>query len=157
MKKLITFFAIALLATLVVPVQADAKSMLQDNLGCGVGTRAFDREDNGLLTHITAYSTNDHSSTQWTGISMGTLGCKKFKSLVSKETEIFVAKNMDNLAKDIAMGEGESIETLAELLDIKTGKKTDFYALLQGNFDSIYATEDIQYNEVIESIVTLIS
>ena len=57
---------------------------------------------------------------------------------------------MENLATDIAKGEGEYVDTLAHLM--KVDNKAAFRAKLQKNFDKIYTSKDIKSKEVSANI-----
>ena len=64
----------------------------------------------------------------------------------------FVASNMTQLAKEIALGNGESIDTLAELLEISD--KATFASALQTNYNSIYTSKDVVMSDVLDNIST---
>ncbi len=90
------------------------------------------------------------------GISSVTLGCNKPSRLVSNEQlNNFVAENMDNLAKDAAMGHGEYIDTLAELMDVPGSERVEFSQMLQENFSNIFTDWSVSHVEVIENISLL--
>ena len=59
---------------------------------------------------------------------------------------------MDDLARDMAMGQGETLDTLAELMSIPSEKKGEFYAALQTNFKTIYGSEGVQASDVVEAV-----
>jgi hypothetical protein len=71
---------------------------------------------------------------------------------MNERAEEFVASNMDQLAKEIAKGQGESIDTLAELLNIED--KATFAASLQKNYNSIYTSQKVEMNDVLDNIST---
>jgi hypothetical protein len=62
---------------------------------------------------------------------------------------------MDNLAQDIAMGKGESLDTFAELLGITADQSAAFNAKLQANFGKIFTSEHVVLAEVIDNAVTV--
>jgi hypothetical protein len=127
----------------------------KENCGCGLGTLLFDGKD-GLLMQIFAATTNASIGNQTFGISSGTLGCNKPSKLVSNEQlNNFVASNMDNLAKDAAMGQGEYLDTLAELMDVSTSKRIEFSQMLQENFSNIFTDGSVSHVDVIENISNL--
>jgi hypothetical protein len=53
----------------------------------------------------------------------------------------------------MATGEGETLATLAEFMEVPSAEREGFYAALQDNFASIYTHADIQSAEVIDNIV----
>ena len=87
----------------------------EENCGCGLGSMILEGQD-GLISQLAATVTNGISGNQTFGITTGTLGCEKADSIVMNEkVNIFVAENMDNLAIDIASGQGETLDALADI------------------------------------------
>jgi len=97
-------------------------------------------------------TTNGTSGNQTFGITSGTFGCKKTKFVMNERAEEFVASNMDQLAKEIAMGHGESVDTLAELLKVED--KAAFSSSLQANYNSIYTSKNAKMADVLDNIST---
>ena len=62
---------------------------------------------------------------------------------------------MDNLAKDIAMGNGETLETLAELMDVSESDRAVLYSNLKKNFATIYDSDTVSNKEVVRSILEI--
>jgi hypothetical protein len=115
MKKLVV---IVLAAFLVITFAGASFAAPKDNIGCGLGYMAFKGKD-GLLSQTAAATTNGTSSNQTFGITSGTLECEKYSTFTANEKlDRFVADNMDNLAVDIARGQGEYLNTLAVLLEV---------------------------------------
>ncbi len=123
------------------------------NTGCGLGSMIIDNQ-NTVAKQIVAVTTNGISGNQTFGITSGTMGCDKPTLLVSNEkVEKFVADNMDSLATDIAAGQGETLDTLASMLNVKD--KSAFETKLKTNFSAIYASENVSSADVIDSIITI--
>lgn len=123
------------------------------NVGCGLGTLIFEGKD-GLVFQVLAATTNGSFGNQTFGITSGTIECEQAASFASyKPLNMFVADNMDNLARDIAIGHGEYLETLAELMAIPDEDMGTFSETLQANFSEIYTSEVVSHVEVIENIV----
>ncbi len=151
MKKLITAAAIVFMLT--GPAWAVSKS----NCGCGLGSMLFEEQD-ALVSQIFAVTTNGTFGNQTFGISTGTLGCDKPANLVkNEEVNKFVAENMDNLAVDIATGHGESLDTLAEMINMPAEKRPAFFTALQNNFDTIYPTAGVNQTHVVEQIAAVVA
>lgn len=146
MKKI--FLTTLAVATLTVSAHAERNL----NTGCGLGSMIIDNQ-NTVAKQVIAATLNTLSGNQTFGITTGTLGCDKPVLLVSNEVETFVADNMDNLATDIAAGQGETLDTLASML--KVSDKKAFETKLKANFDKIYASEDVTSANVIDAIVTI--
>lgn len=123
------------------------------NTGCGLGHLLFKGKDDSVLMQVFAVTTNGTSGNQTFGITTGTLECEKPAKFVSNERlNEFVASNMDSLARDMATGQGESLSTLAELMEVPAGDRAEFYATLQRNFSNIFTSGNVQSAEVIDNI-----
>lgn len=154
MKK---YLCIALVFVMILAVGAVSFASTKSNTGCGLGTQIMEGND-GLLFQLLATTTNGIFGNQTFGITSGTLGCEKFDGIVSNEKlQIFVAENMDNLAKDIAKGNGEYINTLAVLMEISESNRTNFRNKLQSNFSKIYTSEEVTNIDVLNNIETVIA
>jgi hypothetical protein len=153
MKKL---FVLLFVAFVVVGLSTAALAD-QKNYGCGLGSMAFEGND-GLISQISAATTNGTFGNQTFGITSGTSNCKQYSTWTSNErVNVFVADNMDSLAKDIAKGEGEHLSTLASLMSIPQTDRAAFNAKLQKNFSRIYTSESVTTVDVIRNIETVIS
>jgi len=137
----------------VVAVIALSSTAMAANMqtGCGLGNEIIKSPDSAVLYALQA-TTNGTSGNQTFGISSGTSGCEKTKFVMNERAQEFVASNMDQLSKEIAIGHGESIDTLAELLDI--ADKATFSASLQENYNSIYTSKDVKMSNVLDNIST---
>ncbi len=129
----------------------------QKNYGCGLGSIAFEGND-GLISQVSAATTNGTFGNQTFGITSGTSNCTQYSEWTSNEkVNVFVTDNMDSLAKDIAKGKGEHLDTLASLMNVSQKDKAAFNARLQKNFSRIYTSNDVTAPEVIRNIEAVIS
>lgn len=120
--------------------------------GCGLGSMVWG--DKPGIMQTCAATTNGTFGSQTFGITSGTSNCDKQPKWTSNERlKEFVASNMDKLAKDVAMGQGESLDTLAELLEIKKDQRAGIYAKLQQNFANIFPSEKVQMADVVDGIM----
>ena len=127
----------------------------QKNVGCGLGTIVFEGQ-NGLVSQTFAATTNGTSGNQTFGITTGTSNCEQYKTLTYNEkVDTFVADNMDNLARDIARGQGEYLNTLALLMDVPDAQKGAFRSHLQAHFSDIYTSEKVTHSEVVKNILAV--
>jgi len=150
MKKIF----ITLLACLLMVSLSYAGS--RENCGCGLGTMVLGDQE-PMLMQLVITLLNGTCGNQTFGISSGTLGCEKPKTLVLNERlDKFIADNMDNLAVDIASGQGESLDALADLAEVSLNKRADLYRAFQANFDNIYPSAQISHKEVTSKIVNII-
>lgn len=138
---------------------AFAAGSSQNNTGCGLGSMLLGEAANdstGLQLLVT--TTNGILGNQTFGITSGTLDCKQPSKIVKNDRlNEFVVSNLDSLAKDIAMGRGESLDTMAELMGISADKRTEVYAALQVNFSKIFTSERVEAADVVDSIVSVIN
>lgn len=146
MKRLIV--SIAAVAAL----SSAAFAGVQNQTGCGLGSMIIKDDSSAVLLALQA-TTNGTSGNQTFGITSGTSGCTKTKFVMNERAEEFVASNMDQLAKEIAMGHGESVDTLAELLGAED--KEAFASALQTNYKNIYTSENVQMADVLDNISTM--
>ena len=148
MKKiLLSIVAVAALSTSVMATSVNNQT------GCGLGSQIFSSEPDSAVLYSIHATSNTTSGNQTFGITSGTSGCKKVKFVMNERAEEFVASNMDQLAKEIAMGHGESVDTLAELLKVED--KDAFASALQSNYNSIYTSKDVEMADVLDNIATM--
>jgi len=134
---------------------AYAGPALKKNCGCGMGSILFENND-GLMSQTAAATTNGLFGNQTFGISSGTLECNQPEAFYgSQMLHRFVAENMDSLAKDISRGQGESLETLAVLMDVPQQQRGEFSAKLQSNFSRIFTSPQVTEEEVVNNIITV--
>ncbi|RXJ76906.1 hypothetical protein CRU86_06805 [Aliarcobacter skirrowii] len=124
------------------------------NTGCGLGTIVI-KDQSTTIMQVLAATTNGTSGNQTFGITSGTLNCNQPSSFVSNDKlHRFINENMDELAMDISVGNGETLNTVATLMNIED--RATFASKLQANFTSIYANENVSSAEVIDNIAKLI-
>ena len=120
------------------------------NTGCGLGSIVIKNQNTTILQALAA-TTNGTSGNQTFGISSGTSNCNKPNNFVSNDKlNQFVNENMDELAMDISAGKGETLNTVAALMNVEN--KEDFASKLQANFSDIYTSEKVSSAEVIDNI-----
>ena len=132
------------------------------NTGCGLGSLLWDELGHGgkgqsLLIQVCEATTNGTFGSQTFGITTGTSNCDKPSVMVKNDAFQFAAANLDNLAKDIAMGQGETLATFAELMEIPAAQRAAVYSQLQTNFSRIFTSAHVQAGTVVENIVTVIN
>lgn len=155
MKKVVAL--IVLVSFMVFAGTAIAATLNQKNTGCGLGSLIF-ADQNGLASQTFAVTTNGTFGNGTFGITSGTSNCDRPANFSSNQKlQEFVADNMDNLARDIARGNGEYLNTLAVLASVPEGKRADFNSRLQANFSSIYSSEKVTDVDVLSNIETLVT
>ena len=70
---------------------------------------------------------------------------------------MFIDGNMDNLARDIAKGEGETLATLSEVWGINEADKAAFNTLAQENFAQVFKSENVTSQEVFVNLNNVVA
>ena len=156
MKRL--FMVVAVVAvSLVLAGSAFAAGQAHQNTGCGLGTMLFKgAADNSVLLQTFQATTNGIYGNQTFGITTGTSDCAQPKNFANNERlNEFMVANMDNLARDIAQGRGETLDTFAELLGVPVEKRAEFYEQLQSGFARIFTSPGVQMASVMDNISTV--
>lgn len=137
---------------IVVALAAVSGAVDPKNTGCGLGSMVWEGQ-NGLVSQTFAATTNGTFGNQTFGITSGTSNCEQYQTFTMNEkVNTFVADNMDSLAKDIAKGEGEYLDTMAGLMGLDPAKRREFYAVLQKNFSRIYTSPAVTAADVLANI-----
>ena len=71
---------------------------------------------------------------------------------VTAQVVTFTNENSESLARDMAVGQGESLNVLASLLNVKDADKARFNAVAKSNFASIYSAENQNSLQVLASL-----
>jgi len=150
-KVLVATLALSLLAASAFAGQADR------NTGCGLGSLLWEgKADGSVISQSLQATTNGIFGNQTFGITSGTLGCEQPANIIKNDRALaFTRDNLDPLARDIAAGGGETLETLAELLEVPAAERANLYSRLQANFEQIFVTGQESSADVIDSIITI--
>lgn len=144
-KVLISIAAIAALSTA-------SFATVNNQTGCGLGSQIIHDDSSAVMLALQA-TTNSTLGNQTFGVTSGTSGCKKSRFVMNERAAEFVAANMDQLSREIAIGQGESVSTLAELLNVQD--KAEFAAALQANYNAIYTSEKADMSTVLDNVSTI--
>lgn len=119
--------------------------------GCGLGSIVFGNEKGAV--QVLAATTNGTSGSQTFGITTGTSNCDPGGLVkLEKEREIFAEKNYSTIVKEMAMGEGENLETLAGMYGCSQDSINDFGSLAQDNFGDIVKSEQTSSKEMLSAL-----
>ncbi|MCK8515443.1 DUF3015 domain-containing protein [Methylonatrum kenyense] len=123
-----------------------------ENTGCGLGSMAWEGQS-GIAPQVLAVTTNGTSGNQTFGITSGTLGCTRDGVVRSTAAlGMYTGSNMDLIARDMSVGEGESLDVLAELMGIEAEDRQAFKTTLQQNYGSIFSSSEVTADDVISAI-----
>ena len=121
-------------------VSASSFTMAASPAGCGLGTTYVFPDANQWWQHVLAATTNGTSGNQTFGMTSGTSGCQAANGPL-KLAQAFIDENMDQLAADTAMGQGETLSALAEIMGVQAQDSAAFNQTMQNNFDSLFSIE----------------
>ena len=138
------------IAVAAVLVMGSSVAMADPDVGCGVGSTIWEGQS-GKIAKILAGTTNGIFTNQFLGITFGTLGCSG-NGKVTAQVVTFTNENSEALARDMAVGQGESLNVLASLLNVKDADKARFNAVAKSNFASIYSAENQNSLQVLASL-----
>jgi len=148
MKKLIMM---GILGLSLVSFSGSAIAAGYGDAGCGLGSLAFGNQQGAV--QVLAATTNGTFGTQTFGITTGTSNCNPAGLVkLDKEREEFAQKNYSTLVKEMAMGKGENLDTLASLYGCSQSAHSDFGSLVQENFGNIVKSDSTTSHEMLSSL-----
>lgn len=121
--------------------------------GCGWGAMLMDGQ-NGLVPNVLAATTNGTFGNQTFGMTSGTAGCDPNQT-VKRAAADFLDDNMEKVARDMSAGQGESLDTLANLMGVQSADRAAFFALAHENFSTIFSGEAVTSTEVMDNLLSL--
>lgn len=154
MKKVLALFvALSFVAFAGTALAGQARN----NTGCGLGSLLFENNaDGSVVSQSFQATTNGIFGNQTFGITSGTLGCEQPASIFKNDKLLaFTVDNMDGLARDISVGQGETLQTVAELMEIPVSEQPAVFAKLQSNFDAIFVTGEESASVVLVRIAKI--
>jgi hypothetical protein len=126
------------------------------DVGCGWGSKAF-KGQSGVVPKVMAATTNS-CFTQTFGISSGSAGCTQ-GGVVKAEAQLnmYAGANIDQLARDMAAGNGESLSTLAHLMGVSDADAPAFFHLTKNNFGDLFPSEDVTAGQMLTTLKGLMA
>ncbi|HVC08532.1 MAG TPA: DUF3015 domain-containing protein [Elusimicrobiota bacterium] len=129
----------------------------QNDAGCGVGSLIF--KNNEMGAQILAATTNGTFGNQTFGITTGTLGCTAAGNLsqstradVERAQKNFVAANYRDLSREMAQGQGEYLNSLADLLGCSPSAAPSFGKMTQKNYGQIFPSKNTTPDDVLGAL-----
>lgn len=108
--------------------------------GCGLGKLAWAdfKNQKNIGPQVLMATTNGTFGSQTFGISSGTSGCTNDGTVWAQEkVNVFAAINFENLAQEMAQGQGEHLTSLATLMGVPAEHQAEFFALTQDRYTSL--------------------
>ena len=148
MKKLL---AVAVLST------SASVAMADQDIGCGLGTMIMAGQS-GPIFKVLGATTNGTFGNQTFGITTGTLGCQSSGAITSRaRLGMFTGSNIDNLARDMSVGRGETLNVLADLMGVPEAQKDHFFQTTKTNFGKIFAPQNETAGQILAALEQVMS
>jgi hypothetical protein len=136
MRKLAGIAAVAMM------LPAAALAQVNNVGSCGWGSKLFDGQA-GIFPQGAAGITNGIFFNQTFGVSTGTSGCTQDGTVRSTwKTAMFIDGNKERLARDMSVGSGEALDSLAHLLGVETADRATFNRVARDNMKSIFPSDN---------------
>lgn len=115
--------------------------------GCGLGSMAW-RGQSGIIPQVLAITTNGFFGSNTFGVTFGTSGCDpngRITGGTGRMMLAFLEDNMEQFAMDAAAGRGETIDTIAGILNVDSATLGQE---VQQNFAYIFPDENVEVADV---------
>ena len=121
--------------------------------GCGLGSMAW-RGQSGIIPQVLAMTTNG-IFLNTIGVTLGTSGCDPNGRVTGGTGKLVLAvieNNMEQFAMDASAGRGETIDTIAGLLEVDS---KELGARAQQNFAYLFTDENVEAVDLTLKIMEL--
>ena len=125
-----------------------------DSTGCGLGSMAW-RGQSGMVPQVLAATTNGLFGTQTFGITTGTSGCDpngRVTGGTGRMLLAFLENNMEQFALDASIGQGETLTTVAGILN---ADEVELSVKIKDNFSNLFASNDVDAVDLTLAIIAL--
>lgn len=123
--------------------------------GCGWGNMLFEGQS-GLPIHLIATIVNGTSGNATFGMTTGTNGCDTSGALsYSGQSLLGMTGVMEEVAQDMATGEGEALTALSVSMGIHAEDRAHFNAVMHQHFAAIFPHQDVTADEVMGNITAV--
>lgn len=130
----------------------------ENNIGsCGWGSKVFEGQ-RGVAPQVLGATTNGTFGNQTFGITSGTSGCTQDGVVTSHwKTAMFIDGNKEKLARDMSVGHGETLDSLAKLMGVRAEDKTAFFLATKENFGRIFSSDSVSTDQIMVSLKQVLS
>ena len=120
--------------------------------GCGWGNMLFEGQS-GMPMHLLATLVNGTSGNATFGMTTGTNGCDTSGSLTYSGKSLLAMNGvLEEVAMDMATGQGEALTALSLSLGVPAEDRTHFNQVMHQNFSVIFSRDDVTASEVADQI-----
>lgn len=122
---------------------------MAENVGnCGWGSKLMAGQS-GVAPQSAAVTTNGTFGNQTFGITSGTSGCTQDGTVKSNwKTTLFIDGNKEKLARDMSVGSGEALDSLAHLLGVESQDRATFNRVAKDNMARIFPSHDVSSQQI---------
>ena len=123
--------------------------------GCGLGKLAWGdyKGQKEIAPQVMMATTNGTFGSNTFGISSGTSGCTNDGKVMSEhKTTLFAQLNFENLAQEMAQGQGEHLASLATLMGVPAEHQAEFFAMTQERYTSLVKTGETSPVAMVKAI-----
>lgn len=152
MKLMKKIYLLSAVAAGLIALSSNANAY--DSTGCGLGSMAW-RGQSGIVPQVLAVTTNGIFGTQTFGITTGTSGCDpngRVSGGTGRMLLSFLENNMEQFAFDASVGHGETLVTVAGILNADVNELS---AKIHSNFGTLFASNDVDAVELTLSILSM--
>lgn len=127
------------------------------DVGCGLGTQIWEGQS-GSVVKAFAATTNGTSGNQTFGVTSGTCGCNQGGTVTAEaRLRMFASANLDTLARDMAHGEGETLQAFSRLWGVAPADQAAFFAFTRTHFEDLFADESVTAGRMLEVLQELLA
>lgn len=127
------------------------------DIGCGLGTQVM-KGQSGIIFKILGATTNGTSGNQTFGITTGTLGCGQDGVITaSNRLNMFTGSNLDKLSAEMAVGQGEALNSMVSIMGIQAADKPTFFHMVKSNYGHIFSSNDVTSGQVLHTVQQLMA
>ena len=132
-----------------------APALADNDVGCGIGTKFMEGKE-GLGAHVLASCTNVYTL-QSVSLTFNLFGCDSTGAVTADAgLRKFAASHIDQLARDVARGEGEALAAFAHLLRVPSAQHGTFGSFAQRHFVELFPHQSVDSNEMIDAFYRLL-
>src|SRR6266581_9461155 len=145
-----------LIAAVLSAVPAIALAQNTNIGGCGWGSKLFDGQS-GVLPQSLGATTNGWSPNTFS-ITTGTSGCTQDGAVRSTwKTAMFIDGNKERLARDMSIGNGETLDSLAHLIGVRDEHRAAFNRVVQENLSRIFPSDKAATEQIVVALKQVLS